>query len=232
MEKIELCAGYSIDTAVKRLLEAKAEGKHVFCDFNGVKLYSDSVTLDSAYTEICGCTKAEWDERLKKDIAESEKRMEEDRKRATDNIPNVIERGKSLIYPFRHEEWAMLVEADANGDYCGLITTDAIEIMTAIEEEKTVGELVEMFKEQGHSGWSASLTRNVIMTYSRNGYPFYKATKYGKWTKEECEAILKIIQDNEEHSKDLRYASSLAKSRKEVTTKQKSLVRSQNKGQL
>ena len=66
MEELELYAGDSIDTAVKRLLEAKYEGRHVFCDFNGVKLYSDSVTLDSAYTEICGCTKAEWDERLKK----------------------------------------------------------------------------------------------------------------------------------------------------------------------
>ena len=232
MEELKLYAGDSIDTVVKRLLEAKAEGKHVFCDFNGVKLYSDSVTLDSAYTEICGCTKAEWDERLKKDIAESKKRMEEDRKRAIENIPNVIERGKPLIYPFRHEDWAKLVEADANGDYCGLITTDAIEIMTAIEEEKPVEKLVEMFKEQGHSGWSASLTRNVIMTYSRNGYPFYKATRYGKWTEEECEVILKIIQDNEEHSKDLRIANSVAESRKEVTTKQKRLVRNQNKGQI
>ena len=232
MEELELYAGNSIDTAVKRLLEAKAEGKHVFCKFNGVKLYSDNVTLDSAYTEIFGCTKSEWDEKLRKNIEKSEKKMEEDRKRAIENIPTQIEKGKTLIYPFRNEEWAKLVEADANGDYCGRITSCAIEIMTAIEEEKTVEELVEMFKEQDHSGWSASLIRNIIMTYSRNGYPFYKATRYGKWTEEECEAILKIIQDNEEHSKDLRIANSVAESRKEVTTKQKRLVRSRNKGQL
>ena len=216
MEELELYAGDSIDTAVKRLLEAKAEGKHVFCDFNGVKLYSDNVTLDSVYTEICGCTKVEYDKKMKKSAEEARKSIEEDRKRAIENIPYVIEIGKQLIYPFRHEEWAKLVEADANGDYCGLITIAAIEIMAAIGEEKPVEELVEIFKEQGHSGWSASLTRNVIMRYSRNGYPFYKATRQGKWTIEECEAILKTIQDNEEHSKDLRIANSVAESRKEV----------------
>lgn len=232
MEELKIYCGETIDTAVERLLEAKAEGKHVFCVFNGVKLYSDNVTLDSAYTEICGCTKAEFDERLEKSVEEAKKSMEEDRKRAIENIPNVIERGKPLIYPFRHEEWAKLVEADANGDYFGLITADAIEIMTAIEEEKPVEELVKMFNEQGHSGWSASLTRNVIMTYSRNGYPFYKATRYGKWTEEECEAILKILQDNEEHSTDLSFASGVAESKEEVTARQKRLVRNQSKGQL
>ena len=46
-------------------------------------------------------------------------------------------------------------------------------------------------------------------------------------TKEECEAILKIMQDNEEHSKDLRYANSVAESKKEVTAKRKKLVRNQ-----
>ena len=232
MEEIKLYGGESIDTAVEKLLKAKAEGRHVFCNFNDVKLYSDDVTMDSAYIKICGCTKAEWDEKMRKSSEEARKRIEEHRKRAIENIPNVIERGKALIYPFRHEEWAKLVEADAHGDYCGGITEDAIEIMTAIEEEKSVEELLEIFKEQGHSGWSAGLTRNVVMTYSRNGYPFYKATRLGKWTEEECKAILKVFQDNEEHSKDLRIANNVAESRKEVSTKQKRLVRNQNKGQL
>lgn len=80
MEKLELRAGDSLDTAVKMLLKAKAESRSVFCDFNGIKLYSDNVTIDSAYTKICGCTKAEWDERLRKKIEESNKKMEEDRK--------------------------------------------------------------------------------------------------------------------------------------------------------
>ena len=45
MEELEICVGDSLDTVVKRLLEAKVEGKHVFCDFNGVKLYSDFLDI-------------------------------------------------------------------------------------------------------------------------------------------------------------------------------------------
>lgn len=232
MEEIILCAGDSLDVAVVKLLKAKDEGKHAFCDFNDVKLYSDNVTLDSAYIEVCGCTKTEWEEKLKKSVEESKKRMEEKRENTIENISNLIERGKALIYPFRHEEWAKLVEADVNGDYSGLITTDALEIMTAIEEEKTIEELLEIFDKQDHSGWTASLTRNVIMTYSKNGYPFYKATKYGKWTQEEFETILKLMQENEEHSKELPFDCSEAKSREEVIAKQKRLARSQNQEQL
>lgn len=71
--------------------------------------------------------------------------MEEKREITIENISNLSERGKALIYPFRHEEWAKLVETDVNGDYSGLITTDVLEIMTAIEDEKTTEELLEIF---------------------------------------------------------------------------------------
>ena len=46
---------------------------------------------------------------LYKNNEESNKKMEEDRKYAIENIPNVVEKGKSLIYPFRHEEWTKLL---------------------------------------------------------------------------------------------------------------------------
>ena len=166
------------------------------------------------------------------------KKLEEERKRAIkraivmENVSNLIEKSKPLIYPFRHEEWAKLVEADAFGDYSGMITESAIGIMIAIEEEKPVEELVEIFKKKADTGWSASLIRNVVMTYSKNGYPFYKAITGGEFTEEECKAILKIMQDNKEHSEDLRFANSVAESKKELTEKRKKLVRDQKKGQL
>ena len=61
--KIEFAIGSTIESAVYELLAAKARGEQVYGDFNGHKLYSDTVTMDSAYTEIMGCTKAEFDKR-------------------------------------------------------------------------------------------------------------------------------------------------------------------------
>ena len=61
-KKVDLSLGSSIDQAVNELLNYKEEGKLVYCNFNGVILYSDTVTMDSAYREITGKSKAEFDE--------------------------------------------------------------------------------------------------------------------------------------------------------------------------
>lgn len=58
--EIKLVCGESIDEVVDMLLKEKENGNHVFCSFNDVILYSDDVTLDSAYMSICGCTKSDF----------------------------------------------------------------------------------------------------------------------------------------------------------------------------
>ena len=68
---------------VVRLLEVYNEiGAIVYCDFNGHILYSDKTTMDSAYIEVCGKTKSEYDkesleyiERFHKLLEESQKQM-------------------------------------------------------------------------------------------------------------------------------------------------------------
>ena len=66
MKKIELLIGIgdNLECAVYTLLAAKARGQHVWCEFNGHKLYSDNVTMDSAYLEVTGHTKQEVDQYL------------------------------------------------------------------------------------------------------------------------------------------------------------------------
>ena len=67
MEKeIEIPFGTSIDEAVEILLKKKAEGEKVFCVFNRHTLHSEDVTLDSAYLEVLGYTKAEYDNIMKR----------------------------------------------------------------------------------------------------------------------------------------------------------------------
>ena len=226
-EEIETYAGESIDTAVEKLLEAKKEGKHAYCKFNDVILDSDTVTLDSAYIEIVGCTKKEHEERIRKGAEEARKRRFLEEKEAVERIPDKIKRGKRLVYPFRYSDWASIVAADATGMYTGLITEDSLTIMEAIEEEMPVKELVKMFENQAHSGWSASLTRSIVMKFSKNGYPFYKATHCGEWTIDEYDYLLKIMKENEEANENLqlRLAMGAADSKREVINKQKRLIK-------
>ena len=68
MKKIDISFCNTLEDAVNELLRRRANGEHVYCIFNDVKLYSDNVTMDSAYMEVCGCTKEEHDRRMEEYI--------------------------------------------------------------------------------------------------------------------------------------------------------------------
>lgn len=78
MKKIEILLGDNLESAVYTLLAAKARGQHVWCEFNGHKLYSDNVTMDSAYLEVTGHTKQEVDQYL----LECQKKYEKEKNQA------------------------------------------------------------------------------------------------------------------------------------------------------
>ena len=87
MREIELSTKDNIESTVYTLLAAKARGEHVWCSFNGHKLFSDNVTMDSAYQEITGKTKEEFDLMIRKSnehfrnmLAESEKQSQQEAK--------------------------------------------------------------------------------------------------------------------------------------------------------
>lgn len=61
MKKIEFPLGCTIPEAMDILLRYKEEGETVCGEFNGVMLFSESVTVESAYKEIVGMSKEEFD---------------------------------------------------------------------------------------------------------------------------------------------------------------------------
>lgn len=58
--------GKKLDVVVKELMKLGARGEKWFVSFNGVLLYSDSTTMESAYLEVVGMTKDELDEKHRK----------------------------------------------------------------------------------------------------------------------------------------------------------------------
>ncbi|KAA0941610.1 hypothetical protein FQ087_20855 [Sporosarcina sp. ANT_H38] len=60
--KVDFTLGDTVENAVIQLLGYKEEGQLACGQFNGITLYSDTVTMDEAYKEITGMTKTEFDE--------------------------------------------------------------------------------------------------------------------------------------------------------------------------
>ena len=90
-KEILIRAGTNLETVVYLLLAYKADGQHVYCDFNGHKLYSDTVTMEKAYLEVCGETKEQFEENQKKASEVTTKRREEIKEREQGYKRKVLE---------------------------------------------------------------------------------------------------------------------------------------------
>lgn len=77
--RIELQPSDNLESTVYTLLAAKARKEHVYCVFNGHVFHSDTITMDSAFKEVIGITKTEYDQRKKLE-EEMEEREEKARK--------------------------------------------------------------------------------------------------------------------------------------------------------
>ena len=161
------------DDAVKILIEANKNGDNVKIQFNGTNLYACEIkTPDDAYLKYMNMTKKEYDEKENRDRIEYEKREELKKAEAIKNMPQWIEQGKELILPQFEQEWAKTVESFINSPYSGGLVKDALTLMQMLKDGKPINEILEVFENQGHSGFSASMVESVLLNYTEKGHEF------------------------------------------------------------
>lgn len=190
--------GSTLDECVNELLEFQKRGESVFIDFNGHKLYSCDVTVDSAYLEVCGKTKEESDKTIEEYLANIEKKEKEAKAKAEAKIPEWIKRGEGFIYPERAEEWKKCVEAKAASDYYGKDLDEAIEIMEKLESGATLDEAKELLYSQNHFVAWYRMVRNIIFEFAKRGPEFYEHTARGEMSADTREIIEEKKKENAE----------------------------------
>lgn len=85
-KEIKFAPNSNIESVVYELLAAKARGEQVYGEFEGHKLYSDTITMELAYKEIHGCTKEEYEKKKKEEQERVEKEKNEQIKLSEDQI--------------------------------------------------------------------------------------------------------------------------------------------------
>lgn len=103
MKQIKLASYDTLESAVYTLLAAKARGQHVWCYFNGHKLYSDNVTMDRVYLEVTGRTKKEFDQQLLESREQFKKSMQEAKLEEEQEAQLVLESKKKCTLPIAQE---------------------------------------------------------------------------------------------------------------------------------
>jgi hypothetical protein len=142
--------------------------------FNGHTFYSDTVTMDSAYLEVMGMTKAEKEENGRKWRADYKKEKEE----YLTSIPKLTEeykvKGRAILTKNYYALWDKMVPIRLGDLYEGMELTSCLDI---IKELPDLDKAKEVFEEQGHSGMSGSLVLSMVKELCSNGNEFVEYVK-------------------------------------------------------
>lgn len=169
--EIDFYPGRNIEDCVNELLKYKEKGQLVFGSFNGYKLYSDTVTLDSAYKLITGRTKKEFDDEIRRQNDEYQRQKQEH----INNIPKLtqywMEKGREVLDSSKWKYWDSIVPVRLNDLYQGMELGQCLELVSLLKEDK-FDEAKELINNQGHSGMSFSLVCSMVKEFSSKGEEF------------------------------------------------------------
>lgn len=163
-----------LQEAVTILQNYNKKGRKVFIDFNGHKLYSDTVTMDGAFLEVTGKTKKEHDDYLEEKHREYERAEAGHKAKIPTLIPMYVEKGHKLLKEKYWELWEQCVPIRLNDLYHGWELDCCLDIIKVLQEENDFEKAKELFSNQGHSGMSAGLTASMIGSFCGNGKDFAK----------------------------------------------------------
>lgn len=170
--KLDFLIGHNIETAIEELQEHKKHGELVCGEFNGVMLYSDKDSLDSAYKKITGKTKAQFDKARKKEI----ERYKEQERRHNEAIPELtkgwIAKGNSILDKKYHENWAKCVPVRLSDLYRGMELGNCLEIVEQLNKGQQLEKVKPLIENQGHSGMSFGLVCAMIRAFCDRGDEF------------------------------------------------------------
>ena len=170
--KINFRLSSSIEQAVLLLLEYKAKGVLVYGDFNGTKLYSDTVTMDGAYKEIVGKTKKEFD----KSQQEWLDRYDREKREHEEAIPELsklwMQKGREVLTDDKWEFWDKIVPIRLRDLYRGMELGCSLDIIEILNHDGSLDEAKKKIESQDHSGMSYGLVCSMVGEFCNRGREF------------------------------------------------------------
>lgn len=166
--------GENLEGTVKVLLEYKEKGIPVYTEFNGTKLYSDTVTLDSAYQQVIGKTKKEFDEEKEREFQEYSRKRKEHKEKIPALEKEWMEKGRTILTEDKWAFWDEIVPVRLNDLYRGMELGCSLDIITILNNGGTLEEAKKKIESQNHSGTSFGLVCAMVKEFSVRGEEFAK----------------------------------------------------------
>lgn len=173
-QKIEFLPGESIKEAVAKLVLYEKMGESACGEFNGHMLYSDSVSIDSAYMDICGCTQFEAKQQIKEWCADNREKVEEHQKSIPHLTAEWVEKGHKVLDEKYWKLWDTRVPARLGDIYRGMELGSSLDIISGLNSGAKMDEAIKALKDQNHSDMSYLLVADMVKNFSDRGSEFYR----------------------------------------------------------
>jgi hypothetical protein len=164
--------GETIEDAVKKLVGYREKGKLACGEFNGVTLYSDTVTMDSAYKEITGRTKAESDKARQEWKENYERQQREHEEKIPELSKEWMKKGREILAEDKWEYWDKIVPIRLGDLYQGMELGCCLDIVGILNNNGTLDKAKEKIEDQGHSGMSFGLVCSMVKAFCDRGDEF------------------------------------------------------------
>lgn len=167
-KEIEFNGYTSIEEAVAILHEYNSRGELVCGTFNGHILYSDKVTIDSAYFEVFGMSKEDF-EKAKQECMEGLKQGHAEYEHKLPELMNEwVAKGREMLAEEHWEDWDKCVLNQSNQLYENL-PKQCLEVVEVLNSDCSLEEAKVILEQQEHSGASFVLVLEMIKQFSHRG---------------------------------------------------------------
>lgn len=143
----EITIWSNLEDNVNALLNCNMRGIKAYADFNGHILYSDTVTMDSAFLEVTGMTKAEHEAYLKAQHEEYERKEAEHKAKIPELTAQYIEKGHKIIQEKYWELWDKCVPIRLDDLYHGMELGCCLDLIEILQNEKDIEKAKKVFEE-------------------------------------------------------------------------------------
>ena len=175
--RLEVVAGQTIDRVVELLQDHHRSGTFASAEFNGVILYSDTVTLDNAYQAITGRTKAESEQQRQDWVRKYDEQKAAHEARIPELTIEWTEKGKAILPKEKWALWEEVVPVRLKDLYQGMELGQCLDLVQILDHGGTFEEAKAKLESQGHSGMSFSLICAMLGEFAKNGNTFVYSLK-------------------------------------------------------
>lgn len=167
----------TVEEAVAELIKETIRKKQLFyTQFNESIIYSDEISLDSAYKEITGQTYEEFQTARKQEHEKILRLNAEYEQKIPELTKAYIEKGHQIIAPSYWTKYDEIVDASLHGMYKGFDLDCALELIQMLNNKNEISEVGKKMRMQDHSGWSAVVVKHMVKDLCDRGIIFFEAT--------------------------------------------------------